>query len=233
MDWDDSQGTLPGGHSLSRYDSDASTVVGGKSNSTSYPDMSAASSDTNMDWSNSEGTLQGSHSPGKAESDGTTTAGPMAPSGNSNFTYSPDGTRCLPELSELVSQGIHGGNNSLEDARSKKLTAITTNCDVLCSIARFCDKETGGDMSGIIKSAIEALGHVCTFFQQSEGTTGSDIAEALLLYNCPERVAKLTQDFQTLQSSFMSLQPILGSYEGGKIVCDALDSLLAVPQDSR
>ena len=52
MNCNESQDMLPGGHSLSGYDSDASTVVGGKSNSTSHPYVSAARSDTNMDWSN-------------------------------------------------------------------------------------------------------------------------------------------------------------------------------------
>ena len=237
MNCNKSQDMLPGGHSLSGYDSGASTVVGGKSNSTSHPYVSAAHSDTNMDRSNFEETLQGSHNPGKADSDGTTIVGYMAPSGNSNFTYSPDGTRCLPELSELVSEGIHGGNNSPEDANSQKLTAITTNYHVLHSIAEFCDQESGRKMATAIL-AIDVLKRVYSF-QQLEATTGSDTAEAVCYFR-PESgprwrpgVSKFEQDSGKLQRMFSILLSVTCNDLAAKIGINALTSLLAVPRDLR
>ena len=138
--------------------------------------------------------------------------------------------------------------DELESAKSQSLTALATDCEVLSSIAAFCDRQSRGVESQTARSTIQTLGRIKQFSQQLEGTNETGVLQATVYFdlidselgsgimsflNLDSPASTFTRDLQDLQRSFPSLLLVSGNFLAVQVVGDALNSMLAFPPDLR
>ena len=151
------------------------------------------------------------------------------------------------EQSEMVSNDTVS-IDELESARSQSLTALATDCEVLSSIAAFCDRQSRGIKSETARSTIQTLGRIKQFSQQLEGTNetgvllatvyfgliGSELGSGIMSFlNLDRPASTFTRDLQDLQRSFPSLLDVSHNFLAVRVGLDALDSVSAFPPDLR